>query len=204
MLEAYTGTCGSGKTYHAAYVAWDRLRFGHPVITNMSLTLPAKKRGKPYPYYHVDIYDLNPQRLREISEEIREARGWKRVPEDYIYLIVDEAQLIFNCREWDAHGRKEWTAFIQQHRKYGYHIIFVTQYIKMIDTQMRSLMEYNILHRKFSNFGLRGTFLSLLLLSPSLFACVRMWAVTNDRIDCELLRYSRRIGRLYNTRESFS
>lgn len=204
MLLAYTGTCGSGKTYHAAAVAWERLRYGHPVVTNMSLDLPNKKRKKPYPYYYIDIYEMTPAKLREISEEVRVSHGWEYVREDYITLIIDEAQLIFNCREWDAKGRKEWTAFIQQHRKYGYKIILVTQYIKMIDTQMRSLMEYNVIHRKCSNFGIKGLAISWLLLSPTLFVCVRMWAVTGDRIDCELLRYSRRIGRIYNTRESFS
>lgn len=197
MILAYTGTPGSGKSYHAAADIWERVKFGHPVITNMLMVFPGKKARPAYVYK--DAWDITPEYLREFSEEIRKKKGWKRVPEDYIYLVIDEAQLLFNCRDWNAAGRREWTAFFQLHRKLGYHIILITQMAKMLDKQVWGLLEYEIIHRKFSNFGLQGTLLSLALLSPTLFACVRMWSALRERVDCQILRYSPRIGRMYNT-----
>ena len=40
MIEAYTGTPGSGKTYHAVYDMWEALKYGRPVISNIPLDLP--------------------------------------------------------------------------------------------------------------------------------------------------------------------
>lgn len=117
--------------------------------------------------------------------------------------MIDEAQLVFNCREWLQKGRADWVSFFTRHRKYGYHIILITQMVKMLDNQCRGLLEYEVLHRKFSSFGLKGLILSLALLSPTLFACVRLWAPINEKIDSEVIRYSGRIGRLYNTAQTY-
>lgn len=201
MILAYTGTPGSGKSFHAVKDIWDRVKYGHPVVTNIPLTFPGKRERPSYVFK--EVWEITPKFLEEFSEEIRKKKKWKRVPEEYIYLVIDESQLIFNCREWNAKGRSEWTKFFQLHRKLGYHIILITQMAKMLDKQIWGLLEYEIIHRKFSNFGIQGTLLSFALLSPTLFACVRMWAALRERVDCQILRYSSRIGKMYNTAKLF-
>lgn len=200
MLLAYTGTPGSGKSYHAVKEIWDRIKYGHPVITNIELDVPDKY--KPY-YHYYDVHDITPHMLEQFSNEYKVQHNISRVREEYIYLVIDEAQLVFNCREWSQKGRADWVSFFTRHRKYGYHIILITQMVKMLDNQCRGLLEYEVLHRKFSSFGLKGLVLSLVLLSPTLFACVRLWAPINEKIDSEVIRYSGRIGRLYNTAQTY-
>ena len=208
MLLAYTGTPGSGKSYHAVSEIWERVKYGHAVVTNIPLTFPKPKLflrnvSRETCYHFKETWEITPQYLIEFSETVRKQKGWERVPEDYIYLVIDEAQLIFNCRNWNDKSRQEWVKFFTLHRKLGYHIILITQMSKMLDNQIRGLLEYEIIHRKFSNYGLKGTILSLALFSPTLFACVRVWSAMNERIDCEILRYNRRIARMYDTAKLF-
>lgn len=206
MIEAYTGTPGSGKTYHAVYDMWEALKYGRPVISNIPLDLPEKLLGKKRDWKNwrlVETYDIKPFMLYQLSESIREQKGFKRVPEDYILLVIDEAQLVFNCRDWQAQDRKEWLSFFQQHRKLGYHVVLITQMAQMLDKHAQGLLEYEIVHRKFSNFGWKGKLLSLVLLSPTMFSAMRVWACMKTRIDAKVFRYSRRIAKLYDTAKTY-
>lgn len=209
MILCYTGTPGSGKSYHAAYDIWERVKYGHPVITNIPMQFPTKHRRKAAvektnaAYIQRETWQITPKMLMDFSEELRKQKGWQRVPEDYIFLVIDEAQLIFNCRDWQAKDRMEWIKFFQLHRKLGYRVILITQVCKMLDNQMRGLVEYEILHRKASNFGLKGALVSAFFLSPSVFIAVRMWAVLKERVDCQIYRYSRRVARMYDTNKTY-
>lgn len=203
MIIAYTGTPGSGKSYHAVHDIWERVKYGHNVVTNIPLKFPRplfhKNVSRETKYKFCETWEITPKFLMEYSEALRKEKGWERVPEEYIWLVIDEAQLIFNCRNWNDKDRKEWVKFFTLHRKLGYHIVLITQMARMLDNQMRGLLEYEIVHRKFSNYGLKGMALSLFLMSPTLFACVRMWSAMNERIDCEIIRYNRRIAKMYDT-----
>ena len=54
--------------------------------------------------------ELTPDYLVETAKEHFAGR---RVKEDSILLIIDEAQLLFNARDWTAKGRDRWTWFLQ-------------------------------------------------------------------------------------------
>ena len=196
MIEAYTGTPGSGKSYHAARDIRDRFRWKNPVISNMEINVP-ENREKCFIYK--DTFDLTPEFLISYSEELRKEKGWKRVPEDYIYLVIDEAQILFNCRDWNQNSRRSWITFFQMHRKLGYHIILITQMMKMLDKQVWGLCEYEILHRKLSACGWKGQLASLLFLSKTVFVSVRMWACLRVKIDAEFIRYNKKVASLYDT-----
>ena len=139
MILAYTGTPGSGKSFHAVKDIWERVKYGHNVITNIPMQFPVKHLFKGKNVSHETFYtfretwEITPQYLMEYSEALRAARGWQRVPEEYIYLVIDEAQLIFNCRNWNDKDRKLWIQFFTLHRKLGYHIILITQMQKTYD-----------------------------------------------------------------------
>jgi len=197
LIVAYTGTPGSGKTYHAVLNLWERIKYGHNVIANIPLQLPEKKKQLKYDFW--ETWEITPGKLIQYSNDLKQSRGWDRVPEDYIYLVIDEAQLIFNCRNWNDKDRKEWVSFFTQHRKLGYKVILICQMARMLDKQIYGLLEYEIIHRKFSNFGFKGMILSLVFLSPSCFVAVRVWSAMNERIDCEIFRFHKRIAKLYDT-----
>ena len=118
MIEAYTGTPGSGKSYHAVYDMINRIKYKHPVITNIPLNLGKLKKKEWIDDVYVfkdtsEFYDDKfTDYLKNFSNELRDRRRWSRVPEDYIYLVIDHAQLIFNCRDWQAHGRSKCTSLL--------------------------------------------------------------------------------------------
>ena len=116
--------------------------------------------------------------------------------------MLDECQLLFNAREWDAKGRKEWLSFFTQHRKYGYDVILVAQFDRMIDRQIRSLIEYEQVHRKVSNFGVWGKLFSLFSLGK-LFVAVKVWYPMKERVGAEFFKANKRYYSLYDTYKHF-
>lgn len=156
-ISLYSGTPGSGKSLHATERIYRRLNRNLPVIANYSLDNGKIPNSELFTY--VDNSNLNPDLL------VRSAGEWfssHRFGEDRILLVIDECQLLFNSREWQNSDRMQWLEFFSQHRKYGYAVILVAQFDKMVDRQFRSLVEYEYIHRKVSNFGLAGWCLSLL------------------------------------------
>lgn len=156
-ISLYSGTPGSGKSLHATERIYKRLNRNLPVIANYNLD--SKKIPHPKLFTYVDNSTLTPGLL------VEKAGDWfsrHRFGEDRILLVIDECQLLFNSREWQNSDRMEWLEFFSQHRKYGFAVILVAQFDKMVDRQFRSLVEYEYIHRKVSNFGLAGWCLSLL------------------------------------------
>lgn len=203
MITLYSGTPGSGKSLHVADVIYRKLRRKQPIICNFDINPDVVNTKFNYYdnyYYYVSNSKLNPQFLLDFSSGYW---GDKPIKEGHILLIIDEAQLLFNAREWDKEGRKFWTAFFTQHRKYGYDVILIAQFDRMLDRQIRSLVEYEIVHRKVVNYGWRGVFLSFLLLSPHLFVAVKFWYPLKERIGSEFFKYKSKFNKLYDTYFSF-
>jgi zona occludens toxin (predicted ATPase) len=140
--------------------------------------------------------DLNPAMLMDYS---RKFFAGKTVKEGQITLVIDEAQMLFNARSWDKADRDGWNKFFQIHRHFGYDVILVAQFDRMIDRQIRSLIEYEHIHRKVSNFGAKGKLLCVLMLAPNLFVDVKMWYPMKERIGSEFFRASKKLYRLYDT-----
>lgn len=199
MISAYTGTPGSGKSLHAAdKIRW-RLRMGRPLVTNFPINVP--KHCKKARYTYVDNMELTPAWLIQYS---RQLFGDESVKEGAILLVVDEAQLIWGFGFLKGEERKEWLSFFTQHRKLGYDIIAVCQFLGMLDKQIRVLVEYEEVHRKVSRMGWQGAFLCALFFAPALFVSVRVWVPLRERLSAEFFRYNRRLGRLYDTYAEFS
>lgn len=105
MIYLYSGTPGSGKSLHAARVICERSRHGRPIIGNFEADLHRYKKAN---YTYVTNDRLTPEFL------ISYARNYftgKRVKEEAILLVIDEAQLLFNSREWDKKTRMAWVSF---------------------------------------------------------------------------------------------
>jgi len=195
MIRLYSGTPGSGKSLHNARDIIVRSQLGEPVIGNFVCTLDRYKKAN-YTYCPND--QLTPQFLREYSRKFFKGRRPGAKDEGAILLVIDECQLLFNSREWQRENRNQWLEFFTQHRKFGYDITLIAQFDRMIDRQIRSLIEYEFIHRKLSNFGVRGFLLSLVL-GGNTFVAVQMWYPLKERIGSEFIHARKNLWSIYDS-----
>lgn len=204
MISLYSGTPGSGKSLHLAQILYDRIKLDNcVVIGNFEFNtsqIRGKKRGE---YISIDNDRLLPDRLIKFSNDYRRiyCKG-KPIKEGRFTLVIDECQIIFNAREWQISGRSKWTSFFTQHRKFGFDIILIAQFDRMIDRQIRSLIEYELIHRKINNYGFWGKLIGLLC-GGNLFVAVKMWYPMKMRIGAQFFRAHRKYYRLYDTYKMF-
>lgn len=197
MISLYSGTPGSGKSLHVAKEIRDRAWLGKPTIANFSAKLTQYKRAD-FTYCPNDC--MTPEYLVEYSRNYFKTHRFR---EGAILCIIDECQLMFNAREWQQNGRAQWLSFFTQHRKYGYNIILIAQFDRMIDRQIRSLIEYEFIHRKASNYGIGGMIFSLCS-GGNLFISVQMWYPLKARIGSEFFHARKKYWSIYDSYSTFS
>lgn len=196
MIYLYSGTPGSGKSYHAVAVIAHKLgrRDKNRVIANFPLT--GKKITPRFEYW--DNSDIAIGRLMDY------ARQHHRLGvEGQTLVVIDEAQCIFNSRDWNGKGvlhsalkrqpdsRMDWIKFFSQHRKFGYNVILIAQSDKMLDKQIRSLIEYDVKHIKMNN----GFFFFL----PTSFLAVEKWYGQRMKLGQEVIWYRKRVAAMYDS-----
>lgn len=201
-INLYTGTPGSGKSLHLADKIYHALLMKRHCIVNFPVSIPKNLKHREKYLHYLDNSDLTVDYLVKFSFDLMKKTG-KYIPEDSILCIIDECQIMFNCREWGKSDRADWLKFFTQHRKFGYHIILVAQYDGMVDKQLRSLIEYQFIHRKVSNFGWRGILLCALMLSPRLFVAVQVWYPMKETVGSEFFKFHRRYASMYDTHSLF-
>lgn len=158
MITLYSGTPGAGKSLHLASRLYHWMQYRNaPIIANFTCDFSTIKKPKGQ-FIYIDNSQLTPERLVWFSKNYEQYIG-RRPREGEILLVIDEAQLLFNSREWVKTDRAEWCAFFTQHRKLGYEVVLVAQMDRMLDRQIRGLVEYEWIHRKCSNFGVAGKLL---------------------------------------------
>lgn len=159
MISLYVGTPGSGKSLHASRDIYWRLRRGKPVFCNFPLDLAAVGlEDRDALYHYRGNARLDPVELVDFSRDWFDSR---RVVEDDILLVIDEAQLIFNSRTWNDKMRMDWIQFFSQSRHFGYKVVLIAQSSEMIDKQFRALVEFVDEHRKVKYQGWFGRLLTL-------------------------------------------
>lgn len=197
MIVLYSGTPGSGKSLDAAKTISAWCWRGAPVICNFPINVDSVRTRKEKKVYFWSNNEITPDRLVAFSQE--HFKG-KRCKEDSILLVIDEAQLLFNARDWSAKGRDRWTWFFTMHRHFGFFIILCAQFDRMLDRQVRSLVEYEFIHRKVTNLGWRGVLLSCLMLSPfNLFVKVKVWYPMKEKVGAEFFKKKAKYYRMYDT-----
>ncbi len=196
MIMLYSGTPGSGKSLHTASKIIACSRFGRPVIGNFECDLHKYPKAR---YTYMPNHKLTPDFLIGYS---RDFFAGKKIREGAILLVIDECQLLFNSRDWQQRGRNEWLSFFTQHRKYGFDVILIAQFDRMIDRQIRSLIEYEFIHRKMSNFGIGGKILSLLF-GGNTFVAVQMWYPLKLKVGSELFHARKYLYSIYDSYGTF-
>lgn len=202
MIYLYSGTPGSGKSLHVARVIVEHLRMGRPVIGNFGLALEKLRSRRLGEYLEVDNMELTVDLLLRCSMGLRALKGG-RLREGYILLVIDESQILFNSRDYGRSDRRDWLSFFSQHRKLGYNVVLVAQYDRMLDRQIRALVEYEYIHRKVSNFGTVG-FLLGAFFGGNLFVCVKKWYPMKEKIGSEFFIARKKYYGLYDTFTLFS
>ena len=198
-IYLYSGTPGSGKSLHSAKDIIDWFKKGKPVISNFDVDLSPYPKAK---HTCVEDQDLTPEFLAEFSRNFFGGRKLTKKDEDTILLVIDECQLMFNSREYQKKDRKIWIKFFTQHRKLGYRVILIAQMDKMLDKQIRGVIEYEYIHRKLSNFGKAGKILTLFF-GGETFTAVQMWYPLKLKIGSSMFRCKKKYYSLYDSYVTF-
>lgn len=196
MISLYSGTPGSGKSLHCARTIINWSRLGYPVVGNFQVDLSKYKRAD---FTYCPNHEMTPKFLIKLSQE----KVGLKPKEGSILLVIDECQLLFNAREWQQNGRAQWLSFFTQHRKLGYDIILIAQFDRMIDRQIRSLIEHEYIHRKMSNFGWQGKIMSLVF-GGNTFIAVKRWYPLHERLGSEIFHARKWMYSVYDTYAAFS
>lgn len=197
MITLYTGTPGSGKSYSQALGIYYALKMGIPVVANFQVNLDVVKSKEELPFYYLPDDEMNPVNLARISNELRSEHGINK--EGGIRLYIDECGIYFNARNWNDSQRKQWVQFFLQHRKLKYDVYLVTQFDTMLDKQIRSLVEYEVKHRKLNNVGWVGVLANVLCLGHPVFCAVTYWYPMKERLSASWSIGRRKIYRMYDT-----
>lgn len=199
MIYLYSGTPGSGKSLNVSRKLYYYLK-SKPVIANFYYNTDLIKTKKEIIYKEISNYELTPKVLKDFSINYFKNNKFK---EGTILLVIDEAQILFNSRDWNKKGRDSWLEFFTQHRKFGYDIILVSQFDRMLDRQIRSLIEYEYIHRKVSNFGKFGKILSIFSLGQ-LFVSVKVWYPMREKVGSNFFRASKKYFKMYDSYNIFN
>lgn len=204
MITLYSGTPGSGKSVDNAKYLYDRIKLDNCVVIGnfeyATHKIKGKKRGK---YIMVENDRLLPQRLEKFALQYnRHYLKGKKIKEGFFTLVIDEAQMLFNARDWQTPNRKAWLKFFTQHRKLGFDIILITQFDKMLDRQVRALIEYEEIHRKVNNYGTFGKILGLLC-GGTLFVKVKMWYPMKQKVSSEFFIGRNKWYEMYDSHKIF-
>lgn len=199
MITLYTGTPGSGKSLHAARDIMQRMRRGRGLICNFFINLDAVPKRQSDPLCVTNL-DLSPQFLYDYAMQ-HHVRG----KEHQTLIVIDEAQLLFNCRDFGDRMRPKWVEFFTLHRHIGYDILLITQFDRMLDRQIRSLVEYEVRHRKITNYKLLGLLLSMTG-RPWFIAIERWYGMTGKDAICSttFFSYRKKYGQLYDSYARFA
>ena len=200
MINLYSGTPGSGKSLHQAMDIYYALKYGRPVVANFEIDPDFVSSTKGV-FKYVPNDELTPDLLRSFSREYFQSTG-RKPKEGWIKVYIDECQILFNARSWNAADRSDWNSFFSNHRKYFMDIYLIAQFDRMIDRQIRSLIEYEYIHRKMSNFGIWGKLISLLF-GGTAFVSVKRWYPLREKVSSEVIRCRKKWLRIYDTYKTF-
>lgn len=158
MIEIVQGKIGAGKTYHAVERCFSRLAAGSRCYTNIEFKRDAV-RDLIRARYGREFED---DRLIDLPARDEVVTWWEVVPKgtlkDPILVVLDEASLFYNSREWSENSKKDthkiMYKFLRQSRKVGNDVIFITQEMGSIDKQMREQAEFIVTCKNFARIGI--------------------------------------------------
>lgn len=222
MIYFLTGKPGNGKSLHMAEIIYNNLRSGKNVIANFEINEPMVYKGKraakmgrfvyeSNSYWINSAYKNNTSRysyldgLYSFALQYHERNSRGQIKEHQTLLVLDECQELFNTRTWNRKDRLEWASFFRQHRKYGFDVYLISQDDKVIDKQIRAILEYELEHRCVNNYKLFGKILGFLC-GGKLFVCIQRWYSQTGKaahISSDFFIGRRKYYRMYDSYKTF-
>jgi len=196
MIKFYSGTPGSGKSYHTATEILYTLRSKKNCITTVEINMDyvsGNGKRKTGIYKFIPILDLDVKDLYTFA-----IQNHRKGKEGQTLIVIDECQIIFDSRGFQKKDRAEWILFFSRHRHLGYDIILISQQDRMIDRQIRGMFEYEYRHRKVNNYGW------MWLIPFTYFVVVQYWYGTRSlRISSQFIRYRKKVAKIYDSYTMF-
>lgn len=217
MIELYLGSVGSGKSYHALQKGLCKISAIPDRYVVANFPINVRIDDNKYPFWSI----IKKIKQWHWNKKVRvEGRRWIyleneemtvdklieiSIEKDFIgkegnsLLIVDEAGIKFNSRDWNIKSdeRKKWIKFFSQCRKFGFDVILVAQDERMVDRQIRAAAEYRVMHRMANRFSF------FKLLPFKLFMYVSFWNGGSFRGNLEMSILRKSIANRYDTMQLF-
>lgn len=206
MIYLYSGTPGSGKSLHMARMIFMLLKHSDClVIGNFYIKKDYFTDEQYSRFIYVPNEEMKPDKLIEIATKFWSTHKAKnfRDAEQKIRLFIDEAQILFNARDWQKNSVAGWPTFFSVHRHYGFEIVLCTQMDTNLDKQVRGVIETQVIHRKLENIGIGGKVINLLMGGGMFFAVVR-WYPMHEKVDGYFFKYKKKYSDVYDTHALFA
>lgn len=228
MITFYTGTPGSGKSFHLASIVQDYLKnYKCNVIANFEINLDnaaltrigwlktritdwsdGKIKFRRYNkkplcgrFFYWDNSQITVKNLLAFAKQNHKRRK-RSVDQAQTLVLIDEAGIVFNCRGFGDVKRNEWVRFFAKHRHYNFDVILACQFDRQVDKQIRCCVEYEQIHRKLKNYRFLGWLFSTIS-GGNLFLIHENWYMNHLHIANRLMRYNPRVAALYDTLRDF-
>ena len=214
-IEFFTGTPGSGKSYHALEVIIDLLEDGKHVIANFPLNFTERMIRKGYAdrYMYIPdeflmgtdgmalLWQIAFEEIDDPSYVVKKEtiHRFFMQGESLCTVVIDEAGNYFPPDQSTHPTQKKWQLFFRQHRKMGYDFLLISQGTNDINKTIRSCVEYEVAHRKANRVA------PFKWLPWTLFFYVRYWCADRKRqlLGSESSIYHKGFAGLYDTHKMF-
>lgn len=201
MIKSYTGTIGSGKSYHALETIIEYLDKGKYVVSNFPLNFTEGmiKRGYSDRYMYVpDEFLMGIEGVSFLYQLQKRMEFYDKDGEGACLVVIDESGNYFPPEENGSPSTKMWKLFFTQSRKMGYDFLLICQDdLTQINKTIRKCVEYKVVHRK------ANSIFPFKFLPFTLFIYVTFWAQQRQRLSSETSIYVKRYGALYDTSMMF-
>ena len=192
-ISLYSGTPGSFKSYHAVKSSISWLKSGGNLITNFPLNY-SKVIKKPIKgvYERIDNMQLTVDYLIQFAIDHH-----KPSVKAQTLVVIDEASIKFNSRDFNVKDRMGWINFFANHRHFNFDVILITQQDRMLDRQIRGLIETEFKHRALKHYKLFGWLLDIVF--HGCFMCVEVWYPCKLKTDAWFHVFNKKIASCYDT-----
>lgn len=208
MIYYFTGKPGNGKSLHMAEIIYNSIRSGKNVISNIRVNEHAFDSAKHKEKLGQFIYVGNREWLNNAYKgkcakegysyisglynyalNFHKRNGRGQITEGQTLLVLDECQELFNTRTWNRSDRLDWCQFFRMHRHYGFDCYLISQDDKVIDKQIRSILQKETEHRCVNNYKLLGKLLGLLAGGKLFMAIERDYSLSGRKESRKMTSY---------------
>lgn len=188
-ITLFTGSPGSGKSLDCTEKIINSLENGINVISNYNISISNIKKTRGKLYVKTDE-EITVNYLIEFAR-----KNHTKGKENQTLIVLDEAQLKFNSRAWQDKSRVAWNKFFTVHRHLGYEIILATQKDTFLDSQLRGLIEYEVIHKniKKSKLGLIFPFM------PNWFVSITFWYQSRMKVNVRYFLLKKKVIAAYDS-----